>query len=157
MKLDEVKDLTALATEALTVMLQSPKCKAFIGNGQTLTVESLSGTYSSVGAILRFKFSDPALSTLREEEDFRTNALHIGIKPTLWGHIFKHKGRTYTVSGLKLNRKKYPITATRDDGETFKFSARHPAFGDHQWTIADARPGQYDYTPPQLEDLLKKS
>jgi hypothetical protein len=38
------------------------------------------------------------------------------------GATFVRKGRTYTVTGFKTSRPKFPVSATRDDGRQYKFT-----------------------------------
>lgn len=57
----------------------------------------------------------------QDEEDFKLNCALYGLKPEAFGAKFKLRGKTYTITGLKTRRHKYPISGERSDGKPFKF------------------------------------
>ena len=50
-------------------------------------------------------------------------AARLGLPQDIVGKSFNHKGYRFTVTGLKPERPRYPVSCTRADGRSFKFPA----------------------------------
>jgi hypothetical protein len=56
--------------------------------------------------------------------NFARDAAAIGLDDHAWGREFTVGGTVYRVTGIKLSRRKYPVSAVRvSDGRSFKFMA----------------------------------
>lgn len=64
---------------------------------------------------------DDGVAFSQEAEDFKTCAQFHGLKASDLGETFMFRKRAYTVVGFNPKSRKYPVTATRDDGRGFKF------------------------------------
>jgi hypothetical protein len=56
--------------------------------------------------------------------NFKVFAEEFGLKEEYFGKTFTSQDVEYTISGLKLRNRKYPVLAIRADGKRFKFPAR---------------------------------
>jgi len=54
---------------------------------------------------------------------FRAHAKSHGLEPEMLGRSFTCRGNTYTITGLSIKARRYPILAVRQDGRPFKFGA----------------------------------
>ncbi len=52
---------------------------------------------------------------------FEQSARRYGLQPEDLGKMFTYQGKRYSIAGLKTNRPKFPILATRADGKSYKF------------------------------------
>lgn len=55
--------------------------------------------------------------------DFAAACNLVGLEPSDYGRTFTSRGRQYKVTGINLRRRKYPVSAERDDGRGFKFDS----------------------------------
>jgi len=56
------------------------------------------------------------------ERNFKDNCRAFGLTPDDFGRQFKANGKTFTITGIKQQRRKYPITATSARGASYKFT-----------------------------------
>jgi len=57
----------------------------------------------------------------KEAEDFKRYAMDYGLEPSDLGRTFDSNGWTFTLTGLRPGRPKFPLLARRSDGKIFKF------------------------------------
>lgn len=57
----------------------------------------------------------------QEVKDFKQYANLVGLEPEDLGKTFKSNGKVFTITGLNLGRRKYPISAT-SEGRSYKFN-----------------------------------
>jgi hypothetical protein len=74
--------------------------------------------------ILKFEFktADTAAIADAEKAEFDRYAHLFGLEPTDFGAKFSANGKTYTVIGLDLKRRKFPIKVKGDDGKVQMFT-----------------------------------
>jgi len=101
------------------------------------TIASRHGLISSSGGFsynereggLKVKFQSLAknengIVETPEERDFRLYANSYGLKPTDIKRVFISNGEKFKITGLKMSRSKYPVSAEREkDKKMFKFSS----------------------------------
>jgi len=59
----------------------------------------------------------------KEVENFKRYARSLGLNADDLGKTFTSRGRQFTITGLNIRARTYPIEAKRDDGKGFKFGA----------------------------------
>jgi hypothetical protein len=112
-------DLVALAID---------EALASVGEKYGLQIATGGGTYGGANASLKLKLSVVNADGSVVTEEAQCFKQYIGMysngrmTPEDLGKTFVSKGKTYTVIGLMLRAKKYPILAQRSDGSKFKFS-----------------------------------
>lgn len=83
------------------------------------------GTFDLSSVTYKLELSDiqdgQVLSTARR--DFTNYAYSVGLKPEDLDKKFRFKRSVYTIIGLNLNSRKYPIDVKREDGKIFKMTA----------------------------------
>jgi hypothetical protein len=52
---------------------------------------------------------------------FATDAAVLGLPPDCYGKVFVNRGTSYTITGIKLTRYKYPVSAKGPQGGQYKF------------------------------------
>ena len=58
-----------------------------------------------------------------EEVNYKERHSYYGLPEDGLGKTFDHMGKTFTVTGLKPSRRKYPVSAKGADGKGYKFPA----------------------------------
>ncbi len=53
--------------------------------------------------------------------DWARNAKLLGLEPSDFGKSFVSRGQTYTICGVKIRARKYPVLAKKADGGIYKF------------------------------------
>jgi uncharacterized protein YlxP (DUF503 family) len=87
-------------------------------NKYGLTVSEKGGQYSGATATLKFEVAVPAMAESRANSDAKLLGAEFSV-----GDTFTSRGDEYTVTGFALNRRKYPVSASRtSDGKQFKFT-----------------------------------
>lgn len=81
-------------------------------------------TYTN-GATGALKSEIQLIDAEPERDNFARCADLVGLKPEDYGREFEYIGERYRLSGINLNRPKFPISAARcTDGKGFKFPER---------------------------------
>jgi hypothetical protein len=104
---EEAEQLLAALAEREGLTLQ-PKTSRYDRDGGTFTI-----AFDLVSEVGQEK----------EKERARSDAALVGLPESCIGQTFRHKGRTFEITDIVLRRPKYPVSARRDDGKTFKFPA----------------------------------
>ena len=91
-----------------------------------LTVSMGSGRFSAGSATLKVEYTATveadADGTPGAPVDFARHAAIIGLDDHAFGRVFTAGGVEYRVSGIRLTRRKYPVSAVRTrDQRSFKF------------------------------------
>ena len=95
---------------------------ASIAEREGMTLKRLTGKYTDDGSVtVSFTFQT-AGATEYERTVAERNAVALGLPQDILGRSFLHKGRVFTVTGIVPRRRKYPVSATRDDGKAYKFA-----------------------------------
>ncbi len=71
--------------------------------------------------IMESKQGEPAQDFM--ELTFRAGCYEFNLTPDDYGQTFQSNGKTFTISGLKPNNRKYPVIATGPGGKQYKFPA----------------------------------
>lgn len=69
-----------------------------------------------------FTVKQTATGLSSKEDTFRRNATFVGLAPDDYGKTFNFSGKSFTITGLLIARKK-PVLATNINGKEFLFSA----------------------------------
>lgn len=79
---------------------------------------------SHLDVITKFKVEviDTDAKAEARRNEFDTYCELFGLKPEHFGARFTSRGTEYTISGLELKRRKYPIRATGPDGKELLFT-----------------------------------
>lgn len=75
-------------------------------------------------AQLKGEVNDTGNGVSVAEKQFHEYSAHYGLEPDHFGASFKSNGKTFTISGIKPNNRKYPIIAEDERGVSYKFAAR---------------------------------
>jgi hypothetical protein len=59
-----------------------------------------------------------------EAESFNHNAKLFGFEPADLGKEFNYQSQLYTICGLRLKSRKYPVIARAGNGKSYKFPCR---------------------------------
>ena len=59
-----------------------------------------------------------------ETESFKHNAKLFGFEPADLGKEFIYQGQSYTICGLRLKSRKYPVIGRAGNGKSYKFPCR---------------------------------
>ncbi len=117
-----------MITRQLLKILREEIDQALKTVGEKHGLEFQAGSASFSGNNFTFKLAGSMIgedgkAVTKEVETFKAFAKLYGLQPEDLGKEFTRHGRRFTICGLKMSAKKYPIMATRDDGERFKFPA----------------------------------
>jgi hypothetical protein len=87
------------------------------------TVRQHGGTIGDLSNIFKFEFT-PAGEALAgaEKAEFERYAYLFRLQPEDYGATFIANGKTFTLSGFDMKRRKFPIRATGPDGKTLCFT-----------------------------------
>lgn len=79
---------------------------------------------SHLDVMTKFKVQveDAAAKAEARKKEFDAYCELFGLKPEHFGATFMSRGVTYTIVGLELKRRKYPIRAIGDDGKELLFA-----------------------------------
>jgi hypothetical protein len=90
-------------------------------HGLTLTKEG--GRFSDTTFSPKFSFS--AKTESGQPVAFASHAKLLGLPEECWGEQFTTgRGTSYTITGIKLSRRKYPVSGQGPQGGSYKFSAK---------------------------------
>jgi len=87
-----------------------------------LEAEVTKGSYSSHEYSLTFKFSIPlpeGADPVRDE--FELLCSLFGLTPEDYKRPFRHRGKTYLLTGFKPRNRKYPVLGINETGQCYKF------------------------------------
>jgi hypothetical protein len=89
-----------------------------------MTVVPNGGTVGGIDMVLKFRFktADTAAIVASERAEFDAYCGIFGLEPQDFGAKFQTNSRTYTVVGLSLNRRKYPIIVADETGKRMLFT-----------------------------------
>lgn len=90
-----------------------------------LTVQSAGGRFTDLEFTSKvlFKVNNPELQTNAAREEWNRYCELFDLKPEDFGREFTAKDGTYRVSGIALNRSKFPVKATDAAGKVMLFTA----------------------------------
>jgi len=80
-------------------------------------------TYNADEITTRLTISNAADQEVVANNQFNIHCSSYGLKPTDLNRQFNINGRVFTITGIKPNRRKYPITGTGVQGGRYKFTA----------------------------------
>ena len=91
-----------------------------LGEKHGMTFSYQGGRYGDY--TLDFKMKASITIEGGQPADFAANARLIGLPEDCWGKTFVSlaSGQTATITGIKLNRRKYPVSATTEAGRNIK-------------------------------------
>lgn len=87
-----------------------------------LTFKTGNGRYGSNSLRIPVELFEVTNDKTAEQAEFEKYATLFGLKPTDFGKTFTTCGETYTIVGLAMRSRKYPILAKKQDGRTVKFT-----------------------------------
>lgn len=108
--LDGANALTREAEDALKAVCEK----------HGLIVDVSPGTYTDTN--LSFKVNVAVKTESGAPADFERTARVLHLPANCYGAEFMVRGKTYTITGINLRRRKYPVSATHD-GKPYKFTA----------------------------------
>ena len=86
-----------------------------------LTLKTGNGRYGSNSLRIPVELFEVTNGKSAEQVEFEKYAKLFGLEPSDYGKTFATGGATYTIVGLAMRSRKYPILAKRQDGQTVKF------------------------------------
>lgn len=84
------------------------------------------GTFTEESYTVRIECSllnEKGEAVTKEAQDFQRYAGLFGLEPGHFGRVFQYQGERFTICGLKVRSRKFPILARRSDGKVFKLNA----------------------------------
>lgn len=89
-----------------------------------LTFEAKSGSYSTMEFNFKaqFKLNTPQ-AAVKQINELASTARMLGLPEDIVGQSFFSNGVEYKITGLDLNRRKYPVSGVNKAGSKYKFTA----------------------------------
>ncbi len=104
-----------------TISDEAEKALQAVAKKFGLELKRKSGRFSSTSLTTKFEFSIKGQSP--QVTEFKKFASLVGLKETDFGKTFTSQGDTFTISGLNLRAKMYPVLAVSSrNGKTYKFN-----------------------------------